>query len=52
LKKVCNFEPWLTLFFLFVKMVPGDEISLGRSSEVAIDGLPEGQTPFEWLDRR
>lgn len=38
-----------TVSAIIVVMKPGDEISLGRSAEVAVDGVPEGQVAFEAL---
>jgi hypothetical protein len=35
---------------IIVAMKPGDEISLGRSTEIAVDDVPEGQAAFESLD--
>jgi hypothetical protein len=35
---------------IFVAMNPGDEIELGRSSEIAVDGVTPGQPAFEELN--
>lgn len=35
---------------IIVEMQAGDEITLGCSAQIAVDGVPEGQTAFEQLD--
>jgi hypothetical protein len=42
-------SPQGTISAVIVAMRAGDEISLGRSAEIAIDDVPEGQAAFEDL---